>query len=734
MVNISSQLVSLLKDLQNTQASGVLTLTDATGLPDGVSPGDELKATVVGKLSDLYLIQVDNRLIRARTQLPLQMGDGLRLKVMDNNTPATVRILERQAQQPQVQAGAGAKTFMALKSVLFNVSPQIESLLENIPRKGVSLSNLPEGLQQAVSALNALAQADTPQPDKIRALFSLFALNAPATPSSDAASTPTIFMQMLQEGLNALQERLPLPETSFTQPTNITPSGSQADQGPLSPPVSTQPSAMTPFATVGPSDSSGQGPQVAQVQGSLDFGESGVPQAPLVAASDAQPMEKAVSGGEPNAAAVETGVKTGTLPPDQPAAGARPANPVAADALVSGRVLTQAQAESKAADLAVRPVWLYEPTPAQGKESQQAVFNQSMSKDVSVPFQNPQTNIPSEVPAFTGARQFTPQPSGQVEIQTQGKAQGPVQGQSQAAEAPVTPSASSPETQMTVGARPQSVDGLAQSQNGQSTHVRQAMDVVMNQAVKAAETGSPEIVHGQQPPSFKDVQGVQPEIHGQVQAQPQAVSSHTTRPVPQEAMPGVRFEGAPATIADKQALESVQATVGATGQSPLQHRLTIGTVTTLNALAQHMDRMQAFRLELQQQTGMNFWLVPLWFNGDSGSGHLIWWQDREEERKNGDSKDSRGYNLLFDLQLSRLGSLKIRLSCSGKTVQCAVAAEKEVLPVIRDGLQELISRLNAIGFSMKLVELTEFSKINPDTFDPLSMSGRSANGILNLMA
>jgi hypothetical protein len=728
MVNISSQFVSLLKELQNPRPSANLVLTDKAGLLEGVLPGDELKALVVAKLSDLYLLQMDNQLIRAKTHLPLEIGDNLRLKVMDNNTPATVRILERQAQQPQVQAGAGAKTFMALKSVLFNVSPQIESLLENISRKSVSLSNLPEGLQQAVSALNSLAQADTPQPDKIRALFSLFALNAPATPSSDAASTPTIFMQMLQEGLNALQERLPLPETSFTQPTNITPSGSQADQGPLLPPVSTQPSAMTPFATADPSDSRGQGPQVAQVQGSLNFGESGVPQAPLVAASDAQPTKKAVSGGEPNAAAVETGVKTGTLPPDQPAAGARPANPVAADALVSGRVLTQAQAESKAADLAVRPVWLYEPTPAQGKESQQAVFNQSMSKNVSVPFQNPQTNIPSEVPAFAGARQFTPQPSGQVEIQMQGKAQGPVQGQSQAAEAPVTPSASSPETQMTVGARPQAVDGLAQSQNGQSTHVRQAMDVVMNQAVKVAETGSPESVHGQQPPSFKDVQGVQPEIHGQVQAQPQAVSSHTTRPVPQEAMPGVEFKGATDGTTDKQALESVQVT--AHGQE-MDIR---AALHTLNALAQHMDRMQAFRLELQQQTGMNFWLVPLWFQGSAGSGHLIWWQDREEERKNGDSRDSRGYNLLFDLQLSRLGSLKIRLSCSGKTVQCAVAAEKEVLPVIRDGLPELISRFNAMGFSIKLVELTEFSKINPDTFDPLSMSGRSANGILNLMA
>jgi len=373
MVNISSQFVSLLKELQNPRPSANLVLTDKAGLPEGVLPGDELKALVVAKLSDLYLLQMDNQLIRAKTHLPLEIGDNLRLKVVDNNTPATVRILERITQQPPF-IGPEAKTFMALKSALLHMSPQIDALLEQISTKAVSLSNLPEGLQQAVSALNALAQADTPQPDKIRALFSLFALNAPATSSSDAASTPTIFMQMLQEGLNALQERLPLPETSFTQPTNITPSGSQADQGPLSPPVSTQPSAMTPFATVGPSDSSGQGPQVAQVQGNLNFGESGVPQAPLVAASDAQPMEKAVSGGEPNAAAVETGMKTGPQSPDQPAAGARPANPVAADALASGSTLTQAQAESKAADLAVRPVWLYEPTPAQGKESQQAVL------------------------------------------------------------------------------------------------------------------------------------------------------------------------------------------------------------------------------------------------------------------------------------------------------------------------------------------------------------------------
>lgn len=604
MVDISSQLISLLKDLQNTQASAVFTMTDETGLPNGVAPGDELKATVVGKLSDLYLIQVDNRLIRARTQLPLKMGDGLRLRVMDNNTPATVRVLEHLPQQAQPSAGSGVKTFMALKSALFHVSPQIESLLENISNKGVSISNLPEGIQHTVSTLNALTQGGTAQPDKIRALFALFAFDAPNTLAPDAASTSTIFMQMLQEGLDAMSEQMPFLKTSTMQSA-----------------------VPPPLNTVGNSDSTySNSPQSVPVQHSPVLGKSDGMQAPLSAVGDVQPSASPVPSVRTDAAAV----------------------PVPS--------LNQAQVEPKDAGLAARPVWLYE----------------------------------------TGAS-----------LQRDGVQQGVL---------PVT-------AQVDI----QATDTSVNNQNIQTALVRQEMEIPLNHTAKMPETGSPQTVTVQQPDLFKDIQRVQGEMSGQVRAQSQGILSNTARVAPQDGMTGVRFERT-ATIADEQALGAVQTT------AHRQETDARGVLHTMNLLAQHMDKMQAFRIELQQQTGMNFWLVPLWFNGDSGSGHMIWWQDHEDERKNGESKGSFGYNLLFDLQLSRLGSLKIRLSCSGKTVQCSVAAEKEALPVIRHGIEELRSRLDSIGFSMRLAELSLLSGLESKAFDPLGGSLTSPSGVLNIVA
>lgn len=732
MVNISSQLVSLLKDLQNTQASAVLALTDETGLPEGVSPGDELKATVVGKLSDLYLMQVDNRLIRARTQLPLQMGDSLRLRVVDNNTPATVRILERLTQQPQPATGSEARTFMAMKSALFHVLPQIESLLEKIPTSSGLFSNLPEEIKSAVSTLNALTQGDTAQPDKIRALFSLFAFDAPDTLASSTASNSTIFMEMLQEGLNAIQEQLPLSETSFASPFITTQSGMVNHSDSLQPNI--------PQPNISQSNS----PQPAQLQGSPAFDKSGVIQTQSASAGSVQPPIEAVPSQLAGEAAVKMDLTASSKQPVQWESSVRPANPVALDPVVSGPALTSVQAEPKDVGSAVRPVWLYEPAASmQRTESQQVALSQARPQDVPVAFQNQQKNTPQVSATLSGAQQFAGQELNQAATQTsvrgaiqtqeqvQGQVQGQVQvqgqGQAQAPQTPVTPTSSSSSTQMTTQVGMQAADTTNHSRNTQETQVRQAMGVFLNQAAEEAKTAPQETASVQQPPSFKDMQKVQYEMRGQVQEQLKAVSSNTAN-VAQEGMTGVRLKQA-ATIADEQASSGAA--------QPMAHTQETDVRTVLNSmdtLARHMDKMQTFRLELQQQTGVNFWLVPLWFNGDSGSGHMIWWRDQKDEQKNGASKDSRGYNLLFDLQLSRLGSLKIRLSCSGKTVQCSVAAQKEVLPVIRGGIEELRARLNGIGFSLQLAELSTLQGLESTVFDSLGGVLTSASGVLNIVA
>ncbi len=699
MVDIASQLISLLKDLQNTQASAVLTMTDETGLPGGVAPGDELKATVVGRLSDLYLIQVDNRLIRARTQLPLQMGDGLRLRVMDNNTPATVRVLEHLPQQPQPSAGSGVKTFMALKSALFHVSPQIESLLENISTRGASISNLPERIQHVVSALNVLAQGDTPQPDKIRALFSMFALDVPNTLALDTASNSTIFTQILREGLDVIQEQMPFLKTSST------------------------PSAVM-MNTPSHSDSTySNSPQAVHVQDSPALGKSGGMQVPLSAAGNAWSSAEPVPFMSTNAAAVETGLKADLQSTVQLKADLQLSNPLASDPVVPGPSLTQAQAESKGGGLAVRPVWLYDDASVQHNGVQQGVLPRAISLNTQAFSQNSQANTFQEIFISPGAQQSAIHVSTQTAIQ----AQGQVKGQGQAPETQVTLNPSSLGTPVTAQADLQVTDSSAHTQNIQTVPIRQTMGMPLNHDVEMAETESPKTATVHQSDSFNDIQGVQREIGGRASAQSQAVSSNTARAVSQDGMMSVRFEQS-ATIADEQAFGVVSTT--AHGQET-DVRVALHT---MNLLAQHMDRMQAFRLELQQQTGMNFWFVPLWFNGDRGSGHMIWWQDKEDERKNGDSKGGFGYNLIFDLQLSRLGSLKIRLSCSEKTVQCSVAAAKEVLPVIRSGIEELRARLDSVGFSMRLAELSALSGLESKAFDPLGGSLTAISGVLNIVA
>lgn len=697
MVHISSQLISLLKDLQNTQAS-VVTLTDETGLPNGVMPGDELKATVVGKLSDLYLIQVDDRLIRARTQLPLQRGDGLRLRVMDNNTPVTVRILEHMTQQPQPSTASEVKTFMAMKAALFHVSPQIESLLENIPTRGASISNLPEGIQYAVSVLNALAQGDTAQPDKIRALFSLFASDVPKTFVPDTVSNSMIFMRILQEGLDAIQERLPFVETS-SKPTITTPLNAADD------------SVSTHLNT----------PQAVHVQDSPAFGKSYGVQAPLSSVDNAQQSVRAAHSMTTDAANVETGLKAGLQSSVQPEAGIQPTISVDSEPLAHGpSFTTQAQAEPKGSGLAARPVWLYEAKASLQRDGfQQAALPQLMSQDLDGASGKSQVNILQGGSISPGAQQSATHVSIQTPISNH--------GQVQALEMSVTPTSSSPENPVTAQADMRATNGLTAAQNIQAAPARQAIGMSMAPAVETIETGVMEGVNRQQQRPSPDIQRVQSEISGHVQAHSSAVSSNIARSALQEGMIGAKFEQS-AGIVDEQIFGV--APTAANGQET-EVRVALHT---MNLLAQHMDRMQVFRLELQQQTGMNFWLIPLWFNGGSGSGHMIWWQDKEDEQKDGKPDEGQGYNLLFDLQLSRLGSLKLRLSCSGKAVQCFVAAEKEALPVIRSGIEELRARLDSVGFSLRLAELSALSGLESKAFDPLGSSLNSANGVLNIVA
>lgn len=667
MVNISSQLFSLLKELQNTQATATLTLTDATGLPDGVMPGDELKAAVVGKLSDLYLLQVDNRLIRARTQLPLQMGDALRLRVVDNNTPATVRILERLTQQPQPSVGSEVRTFMSLKSVLLNVVPQIQSLIENITNKVSSPSNLPEGIQPTITALNALAQGDTVEPNKIQALFSMFTSHVPNAFAPETAPPPTIFMQILQEGLDALKQQTPSMETPSALSQMMEPQGGMATDVPQS---------ATPAASM--RMQSQEGLSAAQVQHSQPFVESIDTQTPSASFGNTQPSAEAL------------------LPK------------TVVDSPVSGQALIQSPEKQEGAASAARPVWLYE---------------------AAAPLER------------NGLTQSANQPTGQTSSQTQGQppvqTASPIQGQSmvqaatqvpsqvQSPEIPVSSTLVSPAVAGAAGAGAQAASKQVDSRSVQADTVQQAIGVFMNQTPEA-EKIPPETPNIQQPRLFQDIQGVKDEIHVQAQAQP--ALADTGKLMPQEGRAGVRFELASATTSNDRIGDAAQTTVRSQAMDAKN------VAHTLNLLAQHMDRMQTFRLELQQQTGINFWFIPLWFNGDNGSGHMIWWKDQEEGRKSGVQRDSQGYNLLFDLQLSRLGNLKIRLTCSGKAVQCSVAAEKAVLPVIRSGIEELRTRLDSAGFFMKLVELSALSEADSKVFDPLGGTVASANGLLNIVA
>ncbi|MEZ0328953.1 MAG: hypothetical protein ABWK15_05265 [Dissulfuribacterales bacterium] len=756
MVNISSQLVSLLKDLQNTQASAVLALTDETGLPNGVTSGDELKAMVVGKLSDLYLLQVNNRLIRARTQLPLQMGDALRLRVVDTNTPATVRILEHLTQQPQPSAGSEARTFMSLKSALVNVASQIKSLLENVANKGSASSNLPEGIQFTITALNTLAQGNKAEPNKIQALFSMFSFVAPNTAAPDTVSTPTIFIQMLREGLDVLQKQLPSMETPSAA------SGMMQPQGGVAPETSQSATRASAAAMmVQPQDS----PHSPQMQGSQPSAESGDMQTQLVLAGNTQSVEEtALSSTVVDGKSVTAGLRTVQQPAVQEG-GAPPINTAFSGSVSSGPALTQATAEQAGAGAGVRPVWLYEAATPMGRDGvQQAASVRNMPENVPFSLQNQQINTFQEVSASAVSHQPVLQPLSQVAVQTQGQVhvsvhahqeivvspgapqspvqtpvqaaiqtRGQVQGQVQASETPGTPNTSFPVMPVTAETKIQAADSqtvpVQADRNIQASTVRQAMGVFMNQTGGTAETESPALTDVQQSDSFKDMQIVQPEIYGQARTQLKAVPSNTLRAMPQDEMAGLRFEQASATIADEQTLGMAQQTTAHGQETDVRAAL-----HTMNALVQHMDRMQTFRLELQQQTGINFWLVPIWFDGENGSGHMIWWQDQEDGGEGENRRESQGYNLLFDLRLSRLGNLKIRLSCLGETVQFSVAAERDVLPVIRSGIEELRTRLHGAGFSMKLVELSALSESNAKAFDPLGGGVTSASGVLNIVA
>lgn len=128
-------------------------------------------------------------------------------------------------------------------------------------------------------------------------------------------------------------------------------------------------------------------------------------------------------------------------------------------------------------------------------------------------------------------------------------------------------------------------------------------------------------------------------------------------------------------------------------------------------IVHHFKALFPLENVIREEFGINAFLLPVFFEGDKGVGHIaIYNENHQEEDKK--QKKSRKFNVRvdFDLELSAIGPLRINLYLSSKSIGMIIRAKKETITKIEHKLGELTQRLDTLGFKMELLKVCPLKK------------------------
>ncbi len=121
-----------------------------------------------------------------------------------------------------------------------------------------------------------------------------------------------------------------------------------------------------------------------------------------------------------------------------------------------------------------------------------------------------------------------------------------------------------------------------------------------------------------------------------------------------------------------------------------------------NALSTHADSIQHFQQQVHNYLNTPFFMIPLWFENGAGHGHWSWWQDEGEQ--DGEATE-KVQHLVFDLELTHLGRINFHILQEEQGIKLFAAASREILPLLRSGIGELRTHMQAHGFNFAVADI-----------------------------
>jgi len=128
-------------------------------------------------------------------------------------------------------------------------------------------------------------------------------------------------------------------------------------------------------------------------------------------------------------------------------------------------------------------------------------------------------------------------------------------------------------------------------------------------------------------------------------------------------------------------------------------------------IVHHFEPLFSLEKGIREEFGINAFLLPVFFEGDKGVGHIAIYDEKEkEEDKRQNRRQKYNIRVDFDLELSALGPLRINLYLRSKSIGMFIRAKDETITKIEQGLNELKQRLDTLGYKIDVLEVSSFKK------------------------
>ncbi|GEM_PF-5082730 len=155
-------------------------------------------------------------------------------------------------------------------------------------------------------------------------------------------------------------------------------------------------------------------------------------------------------------------------------------------------------------------------------------------------------------------------------------------------------------------------------------------------------------------------------------------------------------------------------------------------VQGLSNCYQHIIALHKHQADIRAMD-IPFWIMPLWFQQDEGTGNWSTWEDETEGT---DGQKSITKNMLFELKLSGLGEIKMLVKQVGHELSMKMCLEKEAVQTVKDNIMTLKERLSSLGYTLIVTDIVAYEQADIAEFSPpgIKTQFERTSGFLNIIA